>query len=184
MEPCGSVKSDEDIARSPVVLMYDGWQVWDGEYGPVQVGGEFVASIESVQRSAPEPVEQDAQLLIEHTDANWCRATARVLDTDGAVVLDLGSFKALRWVRPGESPGDFTTGDTVSLDLSLNLNAWQGSPWTNRATDLYGTDHRWHVERIVRITQGLDDAVEISEAAMETVDSAHQYCLLHCSLVR
>ena len=172
------------LDRSAVVLMYEGWQVWDGEFGRVYVAGEFGASVEFVQRSALEGAEPGATLQIQRTHSNWYRATARMLDTTDAVVLDLGPFRALRWVRPGESPGDFTTGDTVSLDLSLNLNAWQGSPWTNRAADLYGSDHRWRVERIVRTTQGLDDAVEIDEAAMETVDGTYQYCLLHCTLVR
>ena len=36
----------------------------------------------------------------------------------------------------------------------------------------------------MRTTIGHDDAVEIDDAAMETVDSAYQYCLLHCTLVR
>jgi hypothetical protein len=176
--------SEQARGRSPVVtLMYEGWQVWDGHYWPVRVGGDVVASIEFVQRSAPHPVEPGAPLHLEHIDSFRYLATARVLDTTDAVVLDLGSFRALRWVRPGEGPGDFETGAAVSLELNLGLNGWPDSPWTNRAADRYGTEHHWHVERILRVTTGRDDATEIDEAAMETVDSVNQYCLLECSLV-
>lgn len=175
-----------------VTLMYSGWQVWDGQYGqtlddphyrPVRADGEMVASVEFVQRSAPRTVQSGSPLQVEHTGANWYLATAEVLDTTDAVVLDLGAFRVLRWVRPGEGPGDFVPGTTVALELSLNLNGWPESPWTKRAAELYGTDHRWQVERIVRITTDHDDATEIDEASMETVDGVTQYCLLDCSLV-
>lgn len=41
---------------------------------------------------------------------------------------------------------------------------------------------RW-TARIERVTGDLDERVEIDEAAVETVDSLGQYCLLHCVLV-
>lgn len=163
--------------------MYEGWQVWDGQYGPVRVGEDFVASVEFVQRSPLRAAEPGAEPHLAHVSANRYVATARVLDTTDAVVLDLGSIRALRWVRPGESAGDFTVGTTVALELSLNLNAWDDTPWTNRAAELYGTDHTWHVHRIVRRTTEQDDAEDIVEASMEAVDSARQYCLLDCSVV-
>jgi hypothetical protein len=168
---------------APVTLMYEGWQVWDNQYGPVRVGEDFTASVEFVQRSPLRTAETGAEPQIEHVVANRYVATARVLDTIDAVVLDLGSLRALRWVRPGESAGDFTIGTTVSLDLSLSLNGWDDTPWTNRAAELYGTNHTWHVRRIVRRTIDQDDAEDIAEASTETVDSAHQYCLLECSLL-
>ena len=171
-------------SRAPrVTLVYDGWQVWDGQYGPVRVGGDFRASLEFVQRSALRPAGPAAQLRLEHTDTNWYRASAKVLDSRDAVVLDFGSVRALRWVRPGESPGDFATGATVSLELSLSLNGWEGSPWTTRAAQQHGTDHLWHVERILRKSKRTDESTEIDEAAMETVDSAYEYCLLQCVLL-
>ncbi len=166
-----------------VTLMYDGWQVWDGHYWPVRVGGDVVASIEFVQRSDAHAVEPDTPLGMEHVDAFRYRATARVLDTMDAVILDLGSFRALRWIRPDEGPGDFEQGATVSLDLNLGLNGWPGSSWTIRAAELYGIERRWHIERILRHTQGSDEVTEIDEAAMQTVDSSTQYCLLECSLL-
>ncbi len=177
------ITSEPDARTDTFVLMYPGWLVWDGPYWPVRVGGEFVASVEFVQRSRPETAASSHQLQVEHTDSNRYRATARVLDATDAVVLDLGSLRALRWIRPGEDSGDFSTGDTVSLDLSLSLNGWAGSTWTKRAAEQFGTDHRWRVERIVRRTADRDDATDIDEAAMETVDSANQYCLLYCSIV-
>lgn len=164
-------------------LLYDGWQVWDGHYWPVRAGGDLVASIEFAQRSVARPVEPTTELGIEQIDGCRYRATAKVLDTVDAVVLDLGAFRVLRWVRPGEGPGDFVAGDTVSLDLNLALNGWPDSPWTNRAAELYGTEHRWHIIRILRFTQGSSDVTEITEAAMETVESSGQYCLLECSLI-
>lgn len=175
--------NEPDTRTDAVVLMYPGWLVWDGPYWPVRVGGEFVASVEFAQRSTPEAAGPDHKLQVEHTESNSYRATARVLDATDAVVLDLGSLRALRWIRPGEDSGGFSTGDTVSFDLSLSLNGWAGSPWTKRAADQFGTDHRWRVDRIVRLTDGLDDATDIEEADMETVDSDEQYCLLYCSLV-
>lgn len=114
----------ERAAPPSVTLMYEGWQVWDGVYGPVRVGEEFTASVEFVQRSPLSTVELAAEPHVEPLIANRYLATARVLDTADAVVLDLGSLRALRWVRPGESAGDFVAGTTVSLELSLNLNAW------------------------------------------------------------
>lgn len=176
----------EQVAARPadVTLMYEGWQVWDGHYGPVRVGGHFVASVEFVQRSALRDVQAGSPLQIEHTGANHYRVTAEVLDTTGAVVLDVGSFRALRWVRPGETPGDFETGATVALGMSLNLNGWPDSSWTNRAAERYGIEHRWNVARILRVTEGRDDdAAEINEASMETVESSNQYCLLDCALI-
>ena len=177
--------TSEQVAARPagIILMYDGWQVWDGQYGTVRVGGDLVASVEFVQRSDPRPVQNGSRLQVEHTRANGYLVTAEVLDTTGAVVLDLGSFRALRWVRPGEGPGDFIPGTTVALELSLSLNGWPDSPWTNRAAEQYGTNHRWHVERILRLSTGREDATEIDEASMETVDSSAQYCLLECSVV-
>lgn len=170
----------ERAAPPSVTLMYEGWQAWDGVYGPVRVGEEFTASVEFVQRSPLSTVELAAEPHVEPLIANRYLATARVLDTADAVVLDLGSLRALRWVRPGESAGDFVAGTTVSLELSLNLNAWDDTPWTNKAGELYGTNHGWHVRRIVRRTIDSDDAVDIAEASIETVDSARQYCLLDC----
>lgn len=167
---------------APVTLMYEGWQVWDGQYWPVRVGEDFVASVEFVQRSPLRTAATGAEPQVEHVVANRYVATARVLDTIDAVVLDLGSLRALRWVRPGESAGDFTVGATVAFELSLNLNGWDDTPWTNRAAELYGTNHKWHVHRIVRRTIDQDDAEDIAEASIEAVDSATQYCLLECSL--
>ena len=170
-------------SATPVTLMYEGWQVWDGQYGPVRVGEDFVASVEFVQRSPLRTVETGAEPQVEHVVANRYVATARVLDTIDAVVLDLGSLRALRWVRPGESAGEFTVGTTVEIELSLSLNGWDDTPWTNSAAELYGTNHRWHVQRIVRRTIDIDHAEEIAEASIETVDSATQYCLLECALL-
>ena len=175
--------NDTNARTDTVVLMYPGWQVWDGQYWPVRVGGEFVASVEFVQRSTPEDAGPGSKLQVEHTGSNWYRATAQVLDATDAVVLDLGSVRALRWIRPGEDSGDFAEGDTVSLDLSLSLNGWPDSAWTRRAAEQFGTDLRWRVERIVRLTDDLDDPTDIDEAAMETVDAGNQYCLLYCSLL-
>lgn len=166
-----------------LTLMYEGWQVWDGQYGPVQVGEDFSASVEFVQRSPMRSVAIGTEPQVKHIVENRYLATARVLETSDAVVLDLGSLRALRWVRPGESAGDFAAGTTVALELSLSLNGWDDAPWTNRAAALYGTNHRWRVHHIVRRTIDIDDAEEIAEAAIETVDSATQYCLLECSLL-
>jgi hypothetical protein len=168
---------------APVTLMYDGWQVWDGVFGPVRVGGDVVASVEFVQRSALTTVETGSRPHIEHLTENRYLATALVLDTSDAVVLDLGALRALRWVRPGETPGDFETGTTAALEITLSLNGWTDTPWTNRAAKLYGTDHRWRVDRIVRKTIGVEGAQDIEEAAIETVDSAHQFCLLECTRI-
>lgn len=170
-------------SATPVTLLYDGWQVWDGQFGRVRVGGDLVASIEFVQRSGLTVVDASSPPRLEQLGENRYRATAHVLDTAGAVVLDLGALKALRWVRPGESPGDFETGATASLDLSLSINGWPDTPWTNRAAELYGTDHRWHVQRIARMTIDGAEAVEIDAADTDTVDSSSQYCLLECTLL-
>jgi hypothetical protein len=172
-----------ETPAAPVILMYVGWLVWDGQFSPVRVGGDMVASVEFVQRSALGAVEAGSAPEIEHLGENRYVAIAKVLDTTDAVVLDLGALRAVRWVRPGETPGDFQAGTTVSLELSLNLNAWQGDPWTNRAAALYGTDHRWLVQRIVRKTVDRDDAQEIEVADTETVESSGQYCLLECTLI-
>lgn len=174
----------ERVAPPLVTLMYEGWQVWDGTYGPVRVGESFAASVEFVQRSPLGTVKPGAEPHIEPLVANRYHATARVLDTTDAVVLDLGALRAMRWVRPGESAGDFIAGTTVSLELGLNLNAWDDAPWTNRAGELYETNHVWHVRRIVLRTIDSDDSAEIAEASMETVDSARQYCLVDCVRLR
>lgn len=171
-------------SSSTITLMYSGWQVWDGAYGPVRVGENFVASVEFVQRSPLRHVDAGAKPQIERVVDNRYRAIVHVLDTTDAVVVDLGLLRALRWVRPGETPGDFSPGTVAALDLSLNLNAWDETPWTNRANQLYGTNHKWHVQRIVRRTIDQDDDEEIAEAVTETVDSALQYCLLDCTLLR
>lgn len=174
---------EQEPAPPPVILMYEGWQVWDNPFGVVRVGGDVVASVEFVQRSALAMIDTDAEPQIEQIDTNRYLATAKVLDTTDAVVLDLGALRALRWVRPGESPGDFRSGSTVALELSLSLNGWPDTPWTNRAAELYGSDHTWRVQRILRLTIDGDNATEIDEASIEAVDSAAQYCLLECSLI-
>ncbi|WP_183093218.1 hypothetical protein [Nocardioides stalactiti] len=175
--------SRPEVPAGTVVLMYEGWQVWDGQYWPVRVGGELVASVEFVQRSTPTSVEPDSSPRVEHIEGNRYRAIARVLDATDAVVLDLGALRALRWIRPGETAGDFSTGDLVSVDLSLSLNGWPTSSWTHRAAELHGTDHRWHVERIVYVTGNPGDAVDLEEASMTTVDADDEHCLLFCTLV-
>lgn len=176
--------TERSIAPSEaVILIYSGWQVWDGQYGPVRVGDDFEAAVEFVQRTPPRPIVEDREPGILHVRANIYMVVADVLDTSGAVVLDLGRFRALRWVRPGEGPGAFVVGTRVTFELSLNVNGWPESPWTSRAAELYGTDHRWRVHDIARLTIGSDRATEITEASMETVDSAEQYCLVGCSVV-
>lgn len=174
---------DSGSAES-VVLMYVGWLVWDGAYGPVRVGGDFVASVEFVQRSSLLPVAPGAQPHLEHISESRYLATARVLDTEGAVVLDLGALRALRWVRPGETPGDFEPGMMATFEVLLALNAWDNTPETNRAAELYGTDHRWRVHRIVLKAVGSDGELELDSADTDTVDSDDQkYCLLECTVV-
>ena len=91
--------------------------MWSHDYGRVRVGGEFTSSVEFHQRSALDPVERGRDLGIEHLGDFRHRTTARVLDTaDDVVVLDLGAFRLLRWVRPGGTAGDFEPGTTVSLE--------------------------------------------------------------------
>jgi hypothetical protein len=174
--------SNEHLAARPptITLMYSGWQVWAGEHGPVRAGGELTASVEFVQRSRPRVAQSGRRPLLEHTRENWYQAVASVLDTTDAVVLDLGAFRALRWVRPGEGTGDFQRETAVEFELSLNINPWTDSPWTNRAADLYGTNYRWSVDRILRFSTATGEAVELDEATMETVESSAQYCLLDC----
>lgn len=173
-----------DSARSIVTLWYAGWQVWDGEFGEIRVGGDFAASVEFVPRSSLELAESNTDAQIRHLHSNWYRATAMVLDTSGeAVVLDLGAFRALKWIRPGEGSGGFHPATTVNLELSLNLSGWMDTPWTNRAAELYGSNHTWRVHRILRFSVGDDTGTEIDEAVIETVDSVDQHCLLECSLV-
>lgn len=172
--------------RALLTLMYEGWQVWDGDFGElgvVRAGGEVVASIEFVQRSEVRRVAPESALRLEHLEANRYRAVARVLDTEDAVVLDLGGARALRRVRRDEGPGDFTTGETVSVEVTLGFNGWPDAPWTRKAADAHGTDHRWLVHRITRFSSDHDGAEEIDEASTDTVDSAGEYCLLECSLV-
>lgn len=104
------MNDEGDPRTDPVVLAYPGWQVWDGHYWPVRVGGELVASVEFVQRSRPEAAEPGAEPRIEPTGENNYRATARVLDAAGAVVLDLGSLRALRWIPDIEAAEIGTVG--------------------------------------------------------------------------
>lgn len=170
-----------DQPAKTVTLLYDGWQVWDGQLGPVRMGADVVASVEFVQRSALRPVASGTPPGLEHLGDARYLATAEVLDTVGAVVLDLGVLRAVRWVRPGEDPGDFTAGTTVSLELGLSLTGWPDAPWTNRAAELHGTEHRWRVHRVVRRTAGADDDTDIDEADVESVESSGQYCLLECT---
>ena len=99
-----------DQQAATVVLTYEGWQVWDGQYWPVQVGGKLVASVEFHQRSEVEPARLGDVPHIEHIDSNNYRVVAQVLAATEAVVLDLGFFRAVRWIRPGEDAGDFGEG--------------------------------------------------------------------------
>lgn len=187
------VPGDEDLSpemsggvsegASVVTVMYDGWLVWDGTYGTVAVGGELAASIEFVQGSTPRVLAPDAPLGLEHLGGNRYHVVANVLDATEAVVMDLGPFRVLRWVRPDETAGEFTKGARVALEVSLNLNGWPDSAWTTRADELYHTQHRWQVHRIVRTTAGHDDSTDVEEASTENVDSARQYCELECSLL-
>lgn len=166
-----------------VTLLFEGWHVWSNDHGRVRVGGEFTSSVEFHPQSPLAVAEPGRRLGVEHLAECRYRVTARVLDATDAVVLDLGAFRALRGVWPGKTAGDFRAGTTVSLELLLGLDVWEGSPWVARAAELYGSEHRWRVRRIVRRTQDRDDAVQIEEATIETVDSSGQYCLLECSLV-
>lgn len=170
-----------------LTLMYSGWQVWDGQYLddshlPVRVGHTFDATLEFVQRSPLRLVDGNSRLGVEHIEETWYQAVAKVLDTSDAVVLDFGNFRALRWVRPGESPGDFRTGDVVTLKVSLGLNGWVDTPWTDRAAAAHGALHRWRVEHIARRTIGSNESTPILEASMATVESSEQYVLLTCTL--
>lgn len=179
------MSSEHRAARpDPIRLMYSDWQVWAGEHGLVRVGGDFTASIEFVQRSPLQVGQEGAIPHLSHLRDNWYRAVVAVLDTTDAVVLDLGGgLRALRWIRPGEGPGDFVPGSVVEFDLSLNLNPWTDAPWTTRAAHLYDTDHRWLVRRIVRSNNDGSDPVDLEEATMDTVASSGQYCLLDCTLL-
>ncbi|MCW2766091.1 MAG: hypothetical protein JWO11_2050 [Nocardioides sp.] len=49
---------EQEPARPPVTLMYAGWQVWDYPFGVVRVGGDVVASVEFVQRSALDLIDR------------------------------------------------------------------------------------------------------------------------------
>lgn len=168
----------------PVTLMYAGWQVWDAPYGVIRVGETFSAAVEFVQRSTLREAGPDHRVGMRHVADNVYVATARVLHTTEVVVLDLGSVRAIRWVRPGEGSGGFEPGGVVALELSLGLNAWDQSSWTEWASDHYGTNHEWLVERILRKDTNGNEAMEIAEASIKTVDSVGQYCLLDCQLNR
>lgn len=171
-------------SRPEVTLLYEGWLAWDAPYGVPRVGGELIAAAEFVQRSAVRVVGPGASPGIEEQlGGHVYRVIAHVLDTTDAVVLDLGACRAVRWVRPDEGPGEFRTGTTVSLELGLGVNPWDQTPWTSRAARLHGTDHRWLVRRILRVSAGKDDATEVDEAGMNTVESTGQYCLLECSVM-
>ena len=170
-----------------LTLMYSGWQVWDGQYLddshlPVRVGHAIDATLEFVQRSPLSLVDEKSRLGVEHIEETWYRAVARVLDTSGAVVLDFGNFRALRWIRPGETPGDFRTGDVASLKVSLGLNGWVGAPWVDRAVAAYGAKHRWRVDGMSRRTIGSSESTPIFEASTASVESSDQYVLLTCTL--
>lgn len=130
-------------------LMYEGWQVWDGTYGHVRTGADFVASVEFVVHSRVQVVEPGIQPSLRQIEDNQYLAVAKVLDTTDAVVLDLGVLRALKWVRPGETADPFAPAITVAMKLSLSLNPWEDTPWTNRAAQLHSTNHRWRVHRIV-----------------------------------
>jgi hypothetical protein len=69
-------------------------------------------------------------------------------------------------------------------ELSLDLNPWPDSPWTTRAADLYGTNHIWSIDRIVRFTTTSGETIELEEANMDTVESFGQYCLPDCVVLR
>lgn len=163
----------------PVVLMYDG--ALAGALGRVRVGDHLRSSVEFVERSTPRRVEDGLEPGVAHLDVNRYRVVARVLEvTDAVVVVDLGVLRALRWVAPGAS-SNFVAGTTVSFELSLSLNSWaDNEPVTNRAAELFGTDHVWHVQRITGVPIHGGASEEIDEASFDTVEGVFRHCLLEC----
>lgn len=173
-----------DGGSEPVVtIMFEGWQVWDGVYYPVVVGQGFTATVEFSPGTAPVVVDSSTSLSMTYLGESRYAVTARVLDATDAVVLDLGPLRIMKWIRPGEAQTDYTTGDTVSLEVMLGLNAWDGSPWTNRAIVEHGAEVRLHVDRITLWGPGHESGTELTEATTDTVDSAHEHCLLDCRVL-
>lgn len=173
-----------DVVREPrVTVMYEGWQVWDGVYGPVAVGGVVTATVEFVLRSRPVPTAAGVHPSMRHLGANRYGVTATVRDVGEAVVLDLGPLRVLSWVRPGEAPTGFEAGRAVAAEIGLGLNPWDDTPWTLRAVAEHGAAARLQVEGITRHGPGPDDVTDLSTATTDTVDSASQYCLLDCRIL-
>lgn len=166
----------------PVTLMYDG--ALAGSLGRVRVGKEFRSSVEFIERSAPEIVEGNEAPQATYLDANRYLVTAKVLEaTTSVVVVDLGILRALRWVAPGAT-SSFTEGTTATFESSLGLNAWaDDQPVTDRAAEMFGTNHKWHVQRIIGVPRHGGGSVEIDEASFDTVEGVFRHCLLECLLM-
>ncbi len=99
--------------------MFEGWQVWDGVYYPVVVGQAFDATVEFSRGTAPVVVDSRKPPSMTHLGRSRYAVTATVLDATDAVVLDLGPLRIIKWVRPGEAQTDYTTGDSVTLEVML-----------------------------------------------------------------
>jgi len=165
-----------------ITVMYEGWLVWDGVYGPVELGAALPTTVEFLPRT-PVVLSADREPTMRHLAKNRYQVTAKVLDATDAVVLDLGPLRVLKWVRPGETAGDFTAGEMVTLEVALGLNPWDETPWTTRAISQHHAETRLRVERIT--LWGLEDdfVTELTEATTDTVDSATEYCLLECQVL-
>lgn len=172
------------VGSAPVLtIVFPGWQVWDGVYDPVSVGQAFTATVESSFVTVPVVVDSGKRPSMMHLGESRYAVTATVLAATDAVVLDLGPLRVIDWVRPGEARTGYTTGDTVTAEVVLGLNAWDGSSWTNSAIEEHAAEVRLHVDRITLWGPGHESGTELTEATMGTVDSAYEHCILDCRVL-
>lgn len=165
---------------SSLVLMLDGWLVWDGLYTPLWAGDEFRASLEFAPLTSPTTTHDAARL--DHIADNRYAVVAEVLGYDDDVVaLGVDDFTMLRRRHPDDAFTTAPSGSHVSLEVGLNLNPWAEEPWSRRAAAIYSADLTWRVERITLVDSGKPESVDINEASIDTVNSSEQHCLLTCT---
>lgn len=183
MVPRSTPVAHEDSARRglfSVVLMLDGWLVWDGLYTPLRVGEEFSASVEFAPLSDPTATLDGTRL--DHLAGNRYSVVAEIRGhSDDVVALSVDDFTMLRRRHPDDAFSDMPAGSRVSLELGLNLNPWAEEPWARNAAVEYSADLTWCVEQISLVGSDQRKPIQIDEANIDTVESSDQHCLVTCT---
>jgi len=151
----------------------DSWVFGDGTYTRIEVGHEFVASIEFWPIGRFEAVDP-RPLSVEHTTGNRYAVTAQVVEVADFIVIHLDGLDVSCHAPPMSQSAELKAGKFVTGKVGLALNPFDWDPTS------HSRRKRWVANAIAR--RGAKATTEPVTAAPEDTGSLDSF-LIQCAMV-